>query len=741
MKYVIVCILWLMTACVVLADDSTLRNDSFNTLPDSNTATFRAQSRTFLDHESAQREGTYRGAFVSAGGWHGTSASLTSSVMTTEAFVPERINQIGTAIVYTTSTTNICWLIISSDNDGIASWNRVGTTAYYFNCQGEGAVTVARPTLPPNSAWLLDVRITGGAITTVTEISTRIITGVETLSITRRVGYTALWIVQPGGSIVHATGATFCGALHAGPYPIFTLTSTFTFCTPNRTASAYAEWWGAVGNGVLGSSGAAIGKAIQSGVGHVQLLSDTNYIIEVPIVWNRFAVNLQGFGRTTYLTCSTSTLVAIIDFEDAGAGAMSAIIDGVRFNGFCADGTNFTGKAIRATTATFIDSILQNCWFGLSNDTTGAFYGRAVNSSFLNNVFELGGTQLNFTNPSSGITITGLKCFRIYDECINFIGLTAGDIAHAVLTDIQINEHNRGSAIKARYAHGLTIQGLNFESSNLVDTYTIKVLDLQNTDAQLSNIRTRGYIAGGTLTKITQVLETTNSEIVWNGGYIGGTLTNGSGTTNAIRVLAGTVTLLVQGVFIDDMQADAVVLQSAVGSVSLKNNYINAPINKFLNMTGVNTADIILESNTFQNANFNLAVAASAFVINTTGVVRVANNLVVSNQAWMDPFFAFTTLDANATVENNTFVGAPGVIFSGSVFRQGFNRGQTGQYVAAAMPIAGNYTAGDEVVSNGPAVLGGAGSQYVIRGWKRLTTGGAHVLNTDWVEMRTLTGT
>lgn len=29
----------------------------------------------------------------------------------------------------------------------------------------------------------------------------------------------------------------------------------------------------------------------------------------------------------------------------------------------------------------------------------------------------------------------------------------------------------------------------------------------------------------------------------------------------------------------------------------------------------------------------------------------------------------------------------------------------------------------------------------VVTGWVRLTTGSAHVLNTDWAEMRTLTGT
>jgi len=60
---------------------------------------------------------------------------------------------------------------------------------------------------------------------------------------------------------------------------------------------------------------------------------------------------------------------------------------------------------------------------------------------------------------------------------------------------------------------------------------------------------------------------------------------------------------------------------------------------------------------------------------------------------------------------------------------------------AAAMPVAGNFVVGYFVENSAPVVLGGAGNRYIVKGWKRLTTGGAHVLNVDWVECRTLTGT
>jgi hypothetical protein len=60
---------------------------------------------------------------------------------------------------------------------------------------------------------------------------------------------------------------------------------------------------------------------------------------------------------------------------------------------------------------------------------------------------------------------------------------------------------------------------------------------------------------------------------------------------------------------------------------------------------------------------------------------------------------------------------------------------------AASIPTSGTYTRGDFVVNSAPSVLGVAGSRYIVRGWVRLTSGSAHVLNTDWSEFRGLTGT
>lgn len=58
-----------------------------------------------------------------------------------------------------------------------------------------------------------------------------------------------------------------------------------------------------------------------------------------------------------------------------------------------------------------------------------------------------------------------------------------------------------------------------------------------------------------------------------------------------------------------------------------------------------------------------------------------------------------------------------------------------------AVPTTGSWTRGDFVINTFPILLGAVSSQYIVSGWKRVTTGSGNVLNTDWFEARELTGT
>jgi hypothetical protein len=62
-------------------------------------------------------------------------------------------------------------------------------------------------------------------------------------------------------------------------------------------------------------------------------------------------------------------------------------------------------------------------------------------------------------------------------------------------------------------------------------------------------------------------------------------------------------------------------------------------------------------------------------------------------------------------------------------------------HASTAIPTSGTYLIGWVIKNTSPTVQGTAGSRYTVNGWTRITNGSSNVLNTDWVEMRSLTGT
>ena len=61
-------------------------------------------------------------------------------------------------------------------------------------------------------------------------------------------------------------------------------------------------------------------------------------------------------------------------------------------------------------------------------------------------------------------------------------------------------------------------------------------------------------------------------------------------------------------------------------------------------------------------------------------------------------------------------------------------------FVSTTMPTSMTWKIGNFVENSAPIILGEVGLKYIINGWRRLTTGNSHVLNTDWVEVRSYTG-
>lgn len=94
---------------------------------------------------------------------------------------------------------------------------------------------------------------------------------------------------------------------------------------------------------------------------------------------------------------------------------------------------------------------------------------------------------------------------------------------------------------------------------------------------------------------------------------------------------------------------------------------------------------------------------------------------------------------SGSTLIGNNYLKMPngnGIVGNVLYLKNGTNK----IFYSNNMPTMGNYTIGDELLNTAPVILGEQGSQYILRGWKRLTTGSNHVLGVDWVEMLSLTG-
>ena len=151
-------------------------------------------------------------------------------------------------------------------------------------------------------------------------------------------------------------------------------------------------------------------------------------------------------------------------------------------------------------------------------------------------------------------------------------------------------------------------------------------------------------------------------------------------------------------------------------------------------INGDNCGSLVVAKNTFRNACQVFSQAgASAFQV-------IENNLLFANP-----------LVSGFSVTNAGIGTIPGIGNGGQFWLQYENcdpaSAQLGNSLghnfrnASSIPAAGTWFANSWVANRVMSVSGTAGSRYIVLGWARLTTGANHVLNTDWIETRVLTGT
>ena len=216
-------------------------------------------TQTHLLNEAARRAGheqPFHGRVVT-GGTASTAGVLTHTIAATTGYAGGYyVSQVATAKIYIASRRTFVY--VYSRNDAVAGdFTITGGTTCSFDERLTHLIFIACNTAsdeprvtPTNSQYglarLLRITTDAAAITAVDERAIRVIVDTETISASRTVGNTGIWVIQPGGRISRGAGTilTFGGTLVADPSQcIFTGTGTFELATDHRTPVLHTGWF------------------------------------------------------------------------------------------------------------------------------------------------------------------------------------------------------------------------------------------------------------------------------------------------------------------------------------------------------------------------------------------------------------------------------------------------------------------------------------------------------------------
>ena len=97
---------------------------------------------------------------------------------------------------------------------------------------------------------------------------------------------------------------------------------------------------------------------------------------------------------------------------------------------------------------------------------------------------------------------------------------------------------------------------------------------------------------------------------------------------------------------------------------------------------------------------------------------------------------------SEAPLEKDRFIGSTEGIVSNKFIglsREVSNKYFTTEY-SSVLPTDGDWRIGDIIKNSNPVVISESNFDYIISGWSRITDGTSNILNTDWVEQRTVKG-
>jgi hypothetical protein len=185
---------------------------------------------------------------------------------------------------------------------------------------------------------------------------------------------------------------------------------------------------------------------------------------------------------------------------------------------------------------------------------------------------------------------------------------------------------------------------------------------------------------------------------------------------------------------------------TSIQNITISSNQIEGfAINIVLGITGGGSFDeIVVDSNSILNVTPNSVAPVITIGIAYEGVngnLALTNNYISSAMSglYYGIYLAPGSTLQHLSMENNIFDAAVNNAIVDGVNVTGRRYGEQARSFAA-LPAQSTWVQGDYAYNLSAGQLGSPGSRYIITQWYRATTGTAHVLNTDWLECRSLTG-
>jgi hypothetical protein len=422
-----------------------------------------------------------------------------------------------------------------------------------------------------------------------------------------------------------------------------------------------------------------------------------------------------GENRTsTYIVVDGTFTPSNIINPATGLGIISMLINQADNGKFTLKNIRFQGSlplghvmfsydmgAISATTTQCLFSgLIENCWFSLSSDNNGVFFGGIQNYQISNNVFEqakacfrLAGNgcgDINFTNNSTFICYDGFVEGNYDSLPKNFINIA----------NLNAYGYFRGPLLSATNAQKWNVTNVVLQGDTAAPLGTIGLADF--TDSSFINID--GFTC---YDKLDDVIKIKGTKIKVSNGFI-------EANNSGIYMDGNNSSLVtIDNVDIKESTVAAFYHPSGnpSGTVKVSNcAWYNSKGSIWLDQGGSATYNVTFDNSLFTNAGFpNTTAGARNINISTSGNVNFYNCVIgrTTTDAIANNYIeASGTGDLILTDCTFTSLAAPGTEIIGSqvVKIAGGLGNRYRQYYAVAAPLAGTWNVGDRVFNRVPSV-------------------------------------